>query len=205
MSETPRPLTAHETAAMYHFHDAYAAQRESAIDFYLTLSSSDQRFIGDLVQAISAALLASSPPSAPVAQMMREALRWLTNICCGVSKDGGNDISQQEWNECIAQAKEILESLPGERGRPDETGGWQSMETAPKELVDGMAPTILLGFAPDEENYSPRSREGYWDSSLGRWSSVLDPSWTWSPQPTHWQPLPSPPAPLPQTAEDATA
>lgn len=79
--------------------------------------------------------------------------------------------------------------------RADSHPAWQPIATAPKDAdTHGMTPTVILGFVADEEHYSPRSREGYWDHALGRWSSVLDPAWTWSPQPTHWMPLPDPPA-----------
>ena len=69
--------------------------------------------------------------------------------------------------------------------------GWQPIETAPMGEYD----TVILGFAPDEEGYSPVSREGMWNATLGRWSSVMDPGWKDSPQPTHWIPLPTAPKP----------
>ena len=49
-----------------------------------------------------------SSSARPARTLEHEALEWLTNICCGVSKDGGSDISQQEWNECIQLAKDAL-------------------------------------------------------------------------------------------------
>lgn len=49
------PLTPYETAAMYHFHDRYAAQRGGAIEFYESLSRHEKKFIHDMVAAIVAA------------------------------------------------------------------------------------------------------------------------------------------------------
>jgi hypothetical protein len=70
---------------------------------------------------------------------------------------------------------------------------WQPIESAPKS---GQV-RIILGFAADEEGYTLPSREGYWNATLRRWVSTLDPSWAQSPIPTHWMPLPDPPD-LPQ-------
>ena len=70
---------------------------------------------------------------------------------------------------------------------------WQPIETAPKGDGETCFPRILLGFAPDEEHFSPETREGFWSHTLSRWASSLDPGWASSPQPTHWQPLPDPP------------
>lgn len=47
-----RTLTAEETAAMFHFHDRYAAQRGGAIEFWKSLDKQEQRFIRDMVDAI---------------------------------------------------------------------------------------------------------------------------------------------------------
>ena len=71
--------------------------------------------------------------------------------------------------------------------------GWQLIATAPKQTDDGMIVTLIFGFAPDEENYVLPSREGYWNATLKRWVSTLDPQWPYSAQPTHWKPLPAPP------------
>lgn len=49
--------------------------------------------------------LAESAATIPV---LVAALKWLTNLCAGVSKDGGSDISQQEWNECNESARAAL-------------------------------------------------------------------------------------------------
>jgi hypothetical protein len=88
-----------------------------------------------------------------------------------------------EWaafNRCALELIAALES---------EAGGWRPIETAAKDQTT----SIILGFAPDEEDFSPDSREGFWSADLGRWASSLDPMWLNSPQPTHWQPLPAPP------------
>ena len=71
--------------------------------------------------------------------------------------------------------------------------GWQPIETAPKEFDStGITQRIILGFAPDEEDYTSPSCEGYWRSD--GWVSSLD---AFTPvaylQPTHWRPLPAPP------------
>mgnify|MGYP003659371935 FL=1 len=77
----------------------------------------------------------------------------------------------------------------------DRPTGWQDIATGPKDVdaYDGLTRRIILGFAPDEENYSPESCEGHWNPSLQRWSSTLDPGWETSPQPTHWMERPAPP------------
>ena len=67
---------------------------------------------------------------------------------------------------------------------------WKPIETAIKG--DDCEP-IILGFAADEEGYSPSSREGFWSEVRQRWMLWSDPTWDSSPQPTHWMPLPSPP------------
>ena len=71
--------------------------------------------------------------------------------------------------------------------------GWQPIETAPKEFDStGITQRIILGFAPDEKDYTSPSCEGYWRSD--GWVSSLD---AFTPvaylQPTHWRPLPAPP------------
>ena len=77
----------------------------------------------------------------------------------------------------------------------DQPQWWQDIATGPKDVdaYDGLTRRIILGFAPDEENYSPESCEGHWNPSLQRWSSTLDPGWETSPQPTHWMERPAPP------------
>lgn len=71
---------------------------------------------------------------------------------------------------------------------------WRPIETAPKADDNfELSQTIILGFAAEEEDYAPRSREGFWSHGLQRFSSSLDPMWDGSPQPTHWMPLPDPP------------
>lgn len=47
-----RKLLMQEVVAMWHFHDRYAAQRGSAIDFWMTLPEQDKRFIWDMLTAI---------------------------------------------------------------------------------------------------------------------------------------------------------
>lgn len=73
---------------------------------------------------------------------------------------------------------------------------WQPIDTAPKEKDDtGLSPRIMLGFAPDEEDYTLPSCEGYWrNSEKPGWVSCMDPDVP-NPysQPTHWMPLPEPP------------
>lgn len=77
-----------------------------------------------------------------------------------------------------------------------ETDQWRPMATAPKEKDDtGLSPRIMLGFAPDEEDYTLPSCEGYWrNSQKPGWVSCMDPDVP-NPysQPTHWMPLPPPP------------
>lgn len=50
-----RELTPFETAAMWHFHDRYAARAIGAIDFYQSLTARERYFISDMVSAIVAA------------------------------------------------------------------------------------------------------------------------------------------------------
>jgi hypothetical protein len=52
MKEQVRELTANETAAMWHFHDRYAAQSKGAIEFYRSLSQRERDFIADMVAEI---------------------------------------------------------------------------------------------------------------------------------------------------------
>lgn len=69
---------------------------------------------------------------------------------------------------------------------------WKPISTASKTPDStGITPTIILGFAPDEEGYTQPSREGYWLKD--KWVSSLDPGWECPPQPTHWMELPKPP------------
>jgi hypothetical protein len=75
----------------------------------------------------------------------------------------------------------------------DHVGGWQPIETAPKTEPHCAAVAVILGFAPDEEGFSPSTCEGFWNPPLNRWCSTLDPTWKHGPQPTHWMPLPDPP------------
>jgi hypothetical protein len=70
---------------------------------------------------------------------------------------------------------------------------WQPIETAPKTPDGEAAVAVILGFAPDEEGFSPSTCEGFWNPPLGRWCSTLDPGWKDSPQPTHWMALPASP------------
>jgi len=70
------------------------------------------------------------------------------------------------------------------------TNNWQPIHTAPKTKNYD---SILLGFAPDEEEYTLPSREGFWNCRLNRWVSALDPEDSNSTQPIHWQPLPESP------------
>lgn len=76
---------------------------------------------------------------------------------------------------------------------------WQPIETAPKEQDQhGLSQRILLGFAPDEENYTLPTVEGFWRSmgSMSGWRSCMDPGNPWPLTPTHWAPMPDPPAKL---------
>ncbi len=50
-----RQPSAHEIAAMFHWHDRYAAQPLGAIDFYRVLTGWEQAFIHDMVNAIVSA------------------------------------------------------------------------------------------------------------------------------------------------------
>lgn len=77
---------------------------------------------------------------------------------------------------------------------------WQPIETAPKEPDEcGLTPVIILGFAPDEEDWTLESCEGRWSSDPWRdrppcFVSSIDPDNPLEPpQPTHWMPLPDPP------------
>lgn len=72
---------------------------------------------------------------------------------------------------------------------------WQPIETAPKEQdQDGLSQRIVLGFAPDEENYTLPSVEGFWQfSGRSGWRSCMDPSCPYPLKPTHWAPMPKPP------------
>lgn len=71
---------------------------------------------------------------------------------------------------------------------------WLPIDTAPKiPDASGITPQIILGFAPDEENYTLPSREGFWNVGLKCWVLSIDPDWDGHGQPTHWQPLPNPP------------
>ena len=82
-----------------------------------------------------------------------------------------------------------------------EIDGWRPIETAPKDEDDimGVTPHIILGFAPDEENYTLPSVEGYWRSKPYKkappcFVSCMDPDVPYKPpQPTHWKPMPSHP------------
>ena len=42
-----------------------------------------------------------------------EALKWITNICCGVSRSGG-DVCSEEGEAAIENAKEVLAKMKGE-------------------------------------------------------------------------------------------
>ena len=46
---------------------------------------------------------------------MREALEWLVNLGCGVSRDGSKDISANEYGDAIALGIRVLEG-EGARG-----------------------------------------------------------------------------------------
>lgn len=54
MSNNQRNLrpTPEAVFAMYHWHEAYAAQRGGVMDFWDTLSDRDKRFCHDAVRAI---------------------------------------------------------------------------------------------------------------------------------------------------------
>jgi len=86
---------------------------------------------------------------------------------------------------CPVTVLQALISTPDAAGEPT----WRPIETAPK---DKDAPEILLGYAPDEEGYSPPSKEGWWNVGRQRWVWSSDPNYD-CPQPTHWMPLPAPP------------
>lgn len=43
---------------------------------------------------------------------LEKALAWTTHIMCGVSMDGGSDISQQEYSESVDAAKAALKGTP---------------------------------------------------------------------------------------------
>lgn len=82
----------------------------------------------------------------------------------------------------------------GEPAEGGEREGWRPIETAPKDGdADSLTESVLLGFAPDEEGFSPTAREGFWHTELQCWASALSPDWRDGPQPTHWQPLPEAP------------
>ena len=66
---------------------------------------------------------------------------------------------------------------------------WRPIESAPRDF----GTRIIMGFAADEEGYSPPSYEGFWSEADQQWRMTSDPSWKSSPQPTHWMPLPAPP------------
>lgn len=77
---------------------------------------------------------------------------------------------------------------------------WQPIDTAPKEPDStGLTPKIILGFAPDEENWTLESCEGHWSPEPWKergpcFVSSVDPDDPQEPaQPTHWMPLPDPP------------
>jgi len=74
---------------------------------------------------------------------------------------------------------------------------WLPIETAPKTELGQAAEIIIMGYAPDEEGYSPTSREGFWSPSDDEWRLFGDPGWKNPPQPTHWMPLPAAPRATP--------
>lgn len=48
----------------------------------------------------------------------RDALRWLTNACCGVSRDGC-EVSAAERQEALENAMEVLDKYPQGTGDPE--------------------------------------------------------------------------------------
>jgi hypothetical protein len=46
------PATPYEVAAMYHYHDRYAAQDGGVIEFYASLTAEERQFIARMVDAI---------------------------------------------------------------------------------------------------------------------------------------------------------
>jgi len=77
---------------------------------------------------------------------------------------------------------------------------WKTIDTAPKEKDNiGLTTRIILGFAPDEEDYHLPSCEGFWSDLVYKdrkpcFVSCMDPDVPHScPQPTHWMPLPAHP------------
>jgi hypothetical protein len=128
-------------------------------------------------------------------EQVTEAMRLAEQLASCVG--AGGRCGDVDEDEARAELREFfaanLRASPPEGGAPaaaSEAVGWQPIETAPKDVNA----TILMGYAPDEEGFSPRTSEGFWSQAEQRWVKTSDPGWKTSPQPTHWQELP--PAPL---------
>lgn len=83
---------------------------------------------------------------------------------------------------------------------------WRDISEASKEVDSlGLTTRVILGFAPDEEDHTLPSVEGFWSPNPYQhckqdkarppcWVSCVDPDNPYLPaQPTHFQPLPEPP------------
>lgn len=135
------------------------------------------------------------------AQITDEDRAWATASAEMIfGKDGKSDPDDlaRVASDAIDRATKAEAELAILRGE-----GWRPIESAPREPDQyGLTPTIILGFAPDEEGYSLPSHEGYWRPAVSTFTPAEKPGWVTCidpnvpepyAQPTHWRPLPAPP------------
>lgn len=116
---------------------------------------------------------------------------WVVTLSqshCDAEGCDAGDRLVETWLDANGVARDPEETV-GSGAAPS---GWRTIASAPRTPRGEAAVPVIMGFAADEEGYSPTSREGFWNPHLSCWTSTLDPKWR-GPQPTHWMPLPEPP------------